>query len=159
MTLITYKPARNIVNDIDRWFDNFWNIDYESNQDLSFNPEFEITENKSSYLMLADLPEMGKKDIDIDISDGMIRISGERKSSISQKNDFHISSRMKYGKFEKSFYLPEDGDVDKINAKMIYDFESCLVNISKPNNKGKTLDKYEPRIFSSPKIPDNLTPL
>ena len=131
MTLITYKPARNIVNDVDRWFDNFWNTDYVSNQDLSFNPEFEVTENESSYLMLMDLPGMGKKDIDIDISDGMIRISGERKSSISQKNDFHISSRMKYGKFEKSFHLPEDGNVDKINAKMINGFLSIEISKSK----------------------------
>ena len=131
MTLITYKPTRNIVNDIDRWFDNFWNTDYESKQDLSFNPEFEITENESSYLMLADLPEMGKKDIDISISDGMITISGERKSRISEKNEFHISNRMKYGKFEKSFYVPEDGNVDKINAKMINGFLSIEISKSK----------------------------
>ena len=131
MTLITYKPTRNIVTDIDRWFDNFWNTDYESNQDLSFNPEFEITENESSYLMLVDLPGMGKKDIDISISDGMIRISGERKSRISQKNEFHIPSRMKYGKFEKSFYIPEDGNIDKINAKMINGFLSIEISKSK----------------------------
>ena len=118
MTLITYKPSRNIVNNIDSWFDNFWNLDYGFNQNLNFNPEFEITENEGSYLILVDLPGMGKKDLDISVSDGMIAISGERKSTINQKNDLYRHNQMKYGKFEKSFYVPEDGNIDKINAKM-----------------------------------------
>ena len=118
MTLITYKPTRSIANDVDAWFDNFWNIDHRFNQNLNFNPNFKITENENSYFILVDLPGMDKKDIDVSVSDGMITISGERKSIINQKDTFSRDEQMKYGEFKKSFYLPEDGDVDKINAKM-----------------------------------------
>ena len=118
MTLITYKPTRSIANNVDAWFDNFWNIDHRFNQNLSFNPKFEITENENSYFILVDLPGMDKKDIDISVSDGMITISGERKSIINQKDTFSRDEKIKYGKFKKSFYVPEDGDIDKINAKI-----------------------------------------
>ena len=131
MTLITYKPTRNIADGIDKWFNDFWNVDYKFNQNLSFNPEFEITENENSYLILADLPGMGKKDLDISVSDGMITISGERKSTIDQENNFYKHGQMKYGEFEKSFYIPEDGNVDKINAKMINGFLSIEILKSK----------------------------
>ena len=118
MTLITYKPRTSIVNDIDRWFDSFWNLDYAFNRNINFNPNFDISEDESSFYITTDLPGMDKKDVDISVSEGVITISGERKSKKNQDTSISKYNQTRYGSFEKSFYVPEEANADKINAKM-----------------------------------------
>ena len=118
MTLITYKPRTSIVNDIDSWFDSFWNLDYAFNRNINFNPDFDISEDESSYYITTDLPGMDKKDVDISVSEGVITITGERKSKKNQDTSISKYSQTRYGSFEKSFYVPEDFNADKINARM-----------------------------------------
>ena len=118
MTLITYKPARTVLNEIDSLFDNFWNIDRLTDSSQNFQPSFNISQNKTSYFIDTDLPGIDKKDINISIDDDMITISGERK--INQKHDdrYQRYNNSNYGAFEKSFHIPDDANIDKIDAKM-----------------------------------------
>ena len=118
MTLITYKPRRAVLNEIDNLFDNFWNLDYPSNYKEKFQPQFDISQNKTSYFITADLPGVDKKDIDISLTDDMIIISGERKLNENHDNEFSRYNNIRYGSFEKSFYIPDDANIDKISAKM-----------------------------------------
>jgi len=118
MTLITYSPKRNTISNIDRWFGDLLDIDCQSVENQIFQPEFNITEGNSSYHISTDLPGMNKKDVNISISDGMISISGERKISKPQKTSVPRYRQIRCGKFERSFYIPEDVNIDKINAKM-----------------------------------------
>ena len=69
MTLITYKPRTSIVSEIDNWFDSLWSFDSLDNQINKFQPRFDISQNKTSYFITADLPGMNKKDVDISLSD------------------------------------------------------------------------------------------
>ena len=126
MTLITYKPARTILNEIDSLFDNFWNVDQSINYNQNFQPKFNISENKTSYFIDTDLPGIDKKDINISLNDDMITISGERK--INQKHDdkYKRYNNSNYGTFEKSFHIPDDANIDKIDAKM----NNGVLNIS-----------------------------
>ena len=118
MTLITYKPRRTVLNEIDNLFDNFWNLDYSSNYKEKVQPQFDISQNKTSYFITADLPGVDKKDIDISLTDDMIIISGERKLNENHDNEFSRYNNIRYGSFEKSFYIPDDANIDKISAKM-----------------------------------------
>ena len=118
MTLITYKPRRAVLNEIDNLFDNFWNLDYPSNYKEKFQPQFDISQNKTSYFITADLPGVDKKDIDISLTDDMIAISGERKLNENHDDEFSRYNNIRYGSFEKSFYIPDDANIDKISAKM-----------------------------------------
>jgi len=118
MTLITYKPRRTVLNEIDNLFDNFWNLDYSSNYKEKVQPQFDISQNKTSYFITADLPGVDKKDIDISLTDDMIIISGERKLNENHDNEFLRYNNIRYGSFEKSFYIPDDANIDKISAKM-----------------------------------------
>ena len=61
---------------------------------------------------------MDKKDIDISLTDDMITISGERKVNKNHDDEFSRYNNIQYGSFEKSFYIPNDANIDKINAKM-----------------------------------------
>jgi HSP20 family protein len=78
---------------------------------------------------------MNKDDFKIDLNDNFLTISGERKLS-KEKNEknFH-SIETQYGTFSRSFSLPENVDVNKINAK----YENGILAISIPKDEKKVL--------------------
>ena len=118
MTLITYKPRRTLMNEFDSLFNDFWGFNGNSNYKQGIQPSFDITQSKSSYFITADLPGVDKKDIDISLKDDTITISAERKASDNHDEKFSRYNNIQYGLFEKSFYMPDDANTDKINAKM-----------------------------------------
>src|SRR2546430_8944776 len=59
-----------------------------------WSPEIDISEDDHGYLLKADLPEMKKDDVRITIEDGILCVSGERKSEKEdQKRKFHRIER------------------------------------------------------------------
>ena len=117
MTLITYSPRTQLQSNFDSWIDNFFNVDRHIENDYHLNPKIDIIENEKSYIITADLPGINKKDIELYISNDIITISGERKS-IDKNYPYNIHNKINYGSFSKSFYLPENTNTNKIDAKM-----------------------------------------
>jgi len=120
MTLVKWNNRPTVFDDINQWFnlatDDFYlNQEYKSNE---WNPNFEISQEKDHYLIIAELAGINKKDISIETAEDMIKISGERK----EKNDDNINnnfySNIKYGLFSKSYKLPENVLENKISAEM-----------------------------------------
>ncbi len=83
----------------------------------SFTPTVNTREDDKAYYIEADLPGVKKEDIQLDIKDNILTISGERKLKKEVKKEDYYKVESVYGKFERSFTLPDDVDVDKIEAK------------------------------------------
>src|SRR5207247_9053597 len=82
-----------------------------------WSPEVDISEDDQEYLLKADLPEMKKDDVRVTVEDGMLSVSGERKSEKEEhKKKFHRIERS-FGTFRRSFTLPEDADSTKVTAE------------------------------------------
>ena len=82
-----------------------------------WSPDVDISEDDRGYLLKADLPEMKKDDVRVTVEDGILCVSGERKSvKEDQKRKFHRIERS-FGTFERSFTLPEDADSTKVTAE------------------------------------------
>jgi HSP20 family protein len=82
-----------------------------------WSPEVDISEDDRGYLLKADLPEMKKDDVRVTVEDGILCVSGERKSvKEDQKRKFHRIERS-FGNFRRSFTLPEDADSTKVTAE------------------------------------------
>ena len=82
-----------------------------------WSPEVDISEDDQGYLLKADLPETKKEDVKVTVEDGILCVSGERKSEKDdQKRKFHRIERS-YGNFRRSFTLPEDADSTKVTAE------------------------------------------
>ena len=82
-----------------------------------WSPEVDISEDDQGYLLKADLPEMKKDDVRVTVEDGILCVSGERKTEKEdQKKKFHRIERS-FGTFRRSFTLPEDADSTKVTAK------------------------------------------
>ena len=119
MTLIKWINRPSVFDDVNSWLDNF-SIDTPINfynRSNSWIPQFEVQETLDSFQIFAELPGMNKKNIDIDIIDNVLTISGEKSKKDVESNEYHYSE-MSYGKFSRGFNLPEDVIDDKISAKM-----------------------------------------
>jgi HSP20 family protein len=82
-----------------------------------WSPEVDISQDDHEYLLKADLPEMKKDDVRVTVEDGILSVSGERKSvKEDQKKKFHRIERS-FGTFRRSFTLPEDADSKKVTAE------------------------------------------
>jgi HSP20 family protein len=80
-------------------------------------PQVDITEDDKEYLVKADLPEMKKEEIKVNVEESVLSVSGERKAEKEEKNKkFHRIERS-YGSFMRSFTLPEDANGAKVSAE------------------------------------------
>jgi HSP20 family protein len=82
-----------------------------------WSPQVDISEDEREYLVKADLPEMKKEDVKVTVENGVLSISGERKTEKEEKKKkFHRIERS-YGTFLRTFALPENTDSAKIAAE------------------------------------------
>ncbi|WP_292660754.1 Hsp20/alpha crystallin family protein [Nitratifractor sp.] len=84
---------------------------------VDFVPAVNTREADDAYYIEVDLPGVKKEDINIDVKDNVLTISGERNVEEERKEDDFYRVESVYGKFERSFSLPEDVDADKIEAE------------------------------------------
>jgi HSP20 family protein len=82
-------------------------------------PNFDVEENEKSYLLTVDLPGVRQEDVKIDLNGRMLTISGERKRETkSDEKDKVQRFERSYGKFTRSFTLPETVDANNIAADL-----------------------------------------
>ena len=82
----------------------------------SWTPAIDVRELGDAYRVDVELPAVAPEDVDVNCKDGLLTISGERK--YERENDderVHRSERL-YGRFARSFRLPNDADQDAIEA-------------------------------------------
>ena len=95
-----------------------------------WSPEVDITEDEKEYLVKTDLPETKKEEIKVNVEEGVLSISGERKTEKEEKDKkFHRILRS-YGTFMRSFTLPDDADGAKIKAE----FKEGVLKVHMPKN-------------------------
>lgn len=96
----------------------------------TFNVSVDLAEDDKAYTITAELPGIDEKDIDIDLTEGVLTLKGEKRAEKEEKDkNFYVSERS-YGAFQRSFALPADVDTDKIDAK----FAKGVLNVVLPKN-------------------------
>ncbi|TMA10043.1 MAG: Hsp20/alpha crystallin family protein [Deltaproteobacteria bacterium] len=79
-------------------------------------PPVDIIESKDSYLIRAEVPGMKKEDFNLELKDGVLTLSGERKvEETTNEVEYHRSERLA-GRFFRSFYLPQAVQHEGIKA-------------------------------------------
>lgn len=125
-----FEPLASVRRDIDRFFEGLAPgfpraIDFDPFRRLSaafdigggdLVPHVEVTEEKKSYQISAELPGVDEKDVSVTLQDHMLTVSGEKKSERKEeKKDYYLAER-RYGSFRRSFRVPDDVDEDQISA-------------------------------------------
>lgn len=82
-----------------------------------WKPLVDITEDDKEYLVKAELPDVKKEDIKVCVEDSTLSITGERRSEKEEKGKkFHRIERS-FGRFERSFTLPDNADATKVTSE------------------------------------------
>lgn len=81
-------------------------------------PLTNVTEDNNNYYVRAELPGIKSDELDIQVTAKSISISGERKIPAEGSNAKYHRREREAGKFSRSVSLPDDVDVDKVDAKL-----------------------------------------
>ena len=83
----------------------------------AFVPTVNTREGEFAYHVDVDLPGVKKEDIKVDLNKGILTISGERKTKEEVKQEDYYKIETYFGKFSRSFSLPDNVDIENIEAK------------------------------------------
>ncbi|SMO42274.1 Hsp20/alpha crystallin family protein [Gracilimonas mengyeensis] len=140
MALINYtRPNLDVQNkrfsDI---LDEFFNDSLKYRND-SFTPSVDISETEENFEVSVALPGMNKDDIQVDLENGRLTISGERKFENEDKGKNYHRVESGFGTFSRSFHLPDTVDESSISAK----YENGVLNITIAKNEEKVKRQIE----------------
>jgi len=76
----------------------------------------DVSEDKDSFTLLAELPGMKKEQIDLSLQEGTLTLSGERRREGETKEGETFRSERAFGKFQRSITLPASVDPNRVQA-------------------------------------------
>jgi HSP20 family protein len=104
-----------------------------------WTPAVDIAEDDKEYTIKAELPGINKEDVKVTVENGVLSISGERKSEKEEKDKKYHRIERTYGSFVRTFTLPEGTAGDKMNAE----FKDGVLKLHLPKDekaKPKTVE-------------------
>lgn len=117
MLLTRFDPFRDFVQMQKVFNDYNKTINTQDATISAFAPQVNTREGEYAYHIDVDLPGVKKEDINIDIHDGVLTISGERNHKEEVKEEDYYKVETSFGKFQRTFTLPENIDMENISAK------------------------------------------
>lgn len=140
MSLIKYNPRRTRTQGVNRFFDDLLNDNFfnaHNNGEGSFVPQVDIAETEKQFEIQFAIPGVDKNDLSIDLNDGVLTVSGERKVQNEKNEKNYHSIETSYGSFKRSFQLPDNVNADKVDAN----YEAGILNIVVPKDEKKIQKK------------------
>lgn len=134
-SLIRFSPThdmRRLQREFDRLFENFLpgrpTDGDEALESVVWAPRMDLSETEDAYFIHLDLPGMKKEDVSINFHEGTLSVSGERQQEDKEENHKFIRIERSYGRFYRSFSLPQTVNTEGIEAS----FENGVLNIRVP---------------------------
>ena len=122
MALVRYDPLREIDSlqgEMNRLFDGFFgNRTGERARAVGrWVPAMDLLERGDEFVLRADLPGVAQDGVGIEIKDGVLQISGERKSEHEEEGESYYRAERAFGSFTRTLTLPEGVDPDAVAAR------------------------------------------
>jgi HSP20 family protein len=117
--------------EVDRLFDTFFGTDRD--QARRWVPPVDLVEAEDHFVLKADLPGLSEADVSIEVQDGTLAISGERKAEHESSERGWYRIERAFGSFRRSLTLPDGVDPDGISAS--FDRGVLQVRIPKPEER------------------------
>ena len=137
MTLVATKKRNGRL--FPRIMDDFFNndrflLDFSSTLPevnfLNVLPEANIVETQKEYQIELAAPGLDKKDFNIEMKNGMLTISAEKEEETKSEDKNYISREFSYSSLYRSFVLPDNLLLDKIDAK----YENGVLKLKLPKS-------------------------
>lgn len=128
------RPFEALRRDIDDLFSDFFSGPLMQRFDVPLAeggviaPRVDVSETSKKFDVVAELPGVDQKDIDLAIADGILTIKAEKKSEKEEKGKTWHRVERSYGNYQRSLSLPASADPDKVKAS----FDKGVLTISVP---------------------------
>lgn len=126
-------PFLTLRREMDRLFDDaFRGFGLGSGFGLSdraaWGPSVDVQETDKGLEVIAELPGVNEKDVELNVTDGVLTIRGEKKTDRTDKGEgWHVMERS-YGSFARSIALPKEVDEAKASAE----FKNGVLHVTLP---------------------------
>ena len=139
-----------ISGEVDRLFEDFWRhvhlppprsiFDrepaWQGETAWAASPAVDIIDSGKAYEIIAELPGLDEKNIEVAVIDGNLTIKGEKQSEAEEKQKGYYVRERQFGSFERSFRVPEGVNASKIEAA----FKNGVLTVTLP----KTVESQKP---------------
>ena len=144
MTLMRTNPwtaVPTLQNRVNRLFDDMFPEIREGVDTglMEWRPMVDTYEKDDAIIVNAELPGVKKDDISIDVKNNILTISGERKDEEDVNEDNFFRKERFYGKFQRSFTLPENVDPDQVDAA----YKDGVLEVKIPKTEESSAKKIE----------------
>jgi HSP20 family protein len=130
-----FALMREMTSDVDRMFGEWpqpffrWpRLRTRATSEVGWYPEIDVFEKENHLVTRIDLPGMKKDDVTVEVTDGHLTISGERKREAEEKGEEFYRCEREYGSFYRSVPLPEGAKIEEIKAT----FTDGVLEVSVP---------------------------
>ena len=141
-TLIPKRATRDplaLILDIGTDFDRFFNesgwpplhwptFRLGRGAEVAWNPKVDVFEKDNRLITRIDLPGLKREDIKVEVTDGHLAISGERKREEEEKGEQFYRCERAYGSFYRAVPLPEGVKLEDVKAT----FADGVLEVSVP---------------------------
>ncbi len=138
---------------------SLWNyfFDFGSSETGSLEPKIDVTDNKDSVKVVAEMPGIREDDIDLKISDeGYLVVSGEKEQRRENSSKNSYFSEISYGMFKRTIPLPWDLDYSAADAD--YDNGVLTINIPKTQTEKQKYKKINVKKKGRQPTPEETKP-
>ena len=97
----------------------------------NWNPAYDVVEHEEKFVLEFDLPGFAKSDFAINVKDGILTVSGERKADKAEEDDFFRYYGRPYGMFERTFRLNDKVNEEKLKAS----YKNGVLRIDLPKHE------------------------
>jgi HSP20 family protein len=134
MAIVRWEPAREVDSlqtEVNRVFDAFFG--QGTGPSRRWVPAMDLVETEDHLVLKADLPGLSRDDVEIEIKDGVLTVSGERGADDEEKSEGYFRVERSFGRFSRSLTLPKGVEADSVEA----DFDDGVleVRIPKPEER------------------------
>jgi HSP20 family protein len=139
MALIRWEPVRElstVQSEMNRLFNTFFETPTHGNGQTALRrwvPAVDLVETDGEFVLRADLPGLSEGDVNVELDDNVLTISGERKSEHEERKEGYYRVERSSGAFSRSLTLPDGVDPESVHAN----FENGVleVRIPKPEER------------------------
>ena len=104
----------------------------EARRMFDFAPAIDVKETEKSYRIVADVPGIDSKDVQVTIADGYVTIKGEKKTESKEEKEGYHRQERSYGSFQRVIALPDTVNFDKAEASV----KDGVLSIEVPKKTG-----------------------
>ena len=131
MRLVRYNPTRELQSlerSFNRLFDDLIPVDFRELNNFAKIPAAELTETDDALHLKLEIPGMEAKDLDIQVTEDSVSISGERQSETKTEDNGNTKSEFYYGKFQR--VIPLDTRIQ--NTNVTAEYKDGILNLTLP---------------------------